>query len=164
MIYYDKVTKAYNGGTPAVSDVTLSVDPGEFVSIVGHSGAGKTTLLKLLFAEIKPTTGSVYFGSQEVHLMSQAELLNFQIEGGKLTGELLESEREVKVKMANLQYVLGREKGKLQGQPEEISRTSFNTEKITQAVVLEKAMEKNFGLKASQAMRDAASDKNICQA
>jgi len=78
MIYYDKVTKAYNGGTPAVSDVTLSVDPGEFVSIVGHSGAGKTTLLKLLFAEIKPTTGSVYFGSQEVHLMSQAELLNLR--------------------------------------------------------------------------------------
>lgn len=78
MIYYDKVTKAYNGGAPAVSDVTLEIDPGEFVSIVGHSGSGKTTLLKLLFAEIKPTAGSVYFGSQEVHLMSDGELLNLR--------------------------------------------------------------------------------------
>src|SRR3989344_7017876 len=54
MIYYDKVTKIYNGGLPAVQDVTLSIDPGEFVSIVGHSGAGKTTLLKMLFAEVQP--------------------------------------------------------------------------------------------------------------
>ncbi len=89
----------------------------------------------------------------------QAELLNFQIEGGELTGELLASEREVKVKMAGLQYVLGREKEKLQGRPGDISRTRFNTEKMTQAIVLEKALEKNFVLKASQAMRDAASDK-----
>ena len=43
----------------------------------------------------------------------QAELLNFQIEGGKLTGELLDSEREVKVKMANLQYILIQKKRKI---------------------------------------------------
>ena len=74
MIYYDKVTKKYNGGPPAVEDITLGIDPGEFVSIVGHSGAGKTTLLKMLFAEISPTEGSVYFGSQEISALSQNEL------------------------------------------------------------------------------------------
>ncbi|MBI2646254.1 MAG: TolC family protein [Deltaproteobacteria bacterium] len=89
----------------------------------------------------------------------QAELLNFQIEGGKLTGELLESEREVKVKMANLGYVLGREGGKLIGKPEELTKTHFNLKKFTQTQVLQKALERNFGLKASQAMRDAASEK-----
>jgi cell division transport system ATP-binding protein len=75
MIYYDKVSKYYNGGRPAVEQVTLGIEPSEFVSIVGHSGAGKTTLLKLLFAEITPTEGSVYFGSQDIGELSTKELL-----------------------------------------------------------------------------------------
>jgi len=75
MIYYDKVTKVYvEGGVPAVYEITLGIDPGEFVSIVGHSGAGKTTLLKMLFAEVQPTEGSVYFGSREVRALSGKEL------------------------------------------------------------------------------------------
>src|SRR3990167_3939111 len=75
MIYFDKVTKIYyDGAPPAVVDITLGIDPGEFVSIVGHSGAVKTTLLKMLFAEISPTEGSVYFGSQEISALSQNEL------------------------------------------------------------------------------------------
>lgn len=78
MIYFDRVTKKYNGGLPAVEDVTLSIDPGEFVSIVGHSGAGKTTLLKMLFAEIFPTEGSVYFGSREIGDLSEKELLGLR--------------------------------------------------------------------------------------
>lgn len=78
MIYFDRVTKKYNGGLPAVEDVTLSIDPGEFVSIVGHSGAGKTTLLKMLFAEIFPTEGTVYFGSREIGDLSEKELLGLR--------------------------------------------------------------------------------------
>ena len=75
VIYYNKVTKIYDRGVPAVEDVTFEIDPGEFVSIVGHSGAGKTTLLKMLFAEVKPTTGTVYFGSREIQHLSASELL-----------------------------------------------------------------------------------------
>ena len=78
MIYYDRVSKQYNGGRPAVENVTLGIDPGEFVSIVGHSGAGKTTLLKLLFAEIYPSEGSVYFGSREIGDLSAKELLELR--------------------------------------------------------------------------------------
>lgn len=75
MIYFDKVTKVYfEGALPAVQDITFNIDPGEFVSIVGHSGAGKTTLLKMLFAEVEPTTGTVYFGSREIPLLSNKEL------------------------------------------------------------------------------------------
>src|SRR3989344_4540163 len=74
MIYYDKVTKVYTGDVPAVQDITLGIDPGEFVSIVGHSGAGKSTLLKMLFAEVKPTEGAVYFGSREIGSMGGKEL------------------------------------------------------------------------------------------
>lgn len=75
MIYFDRVTKLYNGGPAAVEDITLTIEPGEFVSIVGHSGAGKTTLLKMLFAEIYPTEGAVYFGSREIADLSDKELL-----------------------------------------------------------------------------------------
>lgn len=74
MIYYDKVTKLYSSKAPAVHDITLGIDPGEFVSIVGHSGAGKTTLLKMLYAEVQPTEGSVYFGSREIRALSQNDL------------------------------------------------------------------------------------------
>jgi cell division transport system ATP-binding protein len=78
VIYFDRVTKSYSDGAPAVEDITLSIDPGEFVSIVGHSGAGKTTLLKMLFAEIFPTEGTVYFGSREIAGLSERELLGLR--------------------------------------------------------------------------------------
>ncbi len=78
MIYYDKVSKFYDGTHPAVSEITLGIEPGEFVSIVGHSGAGKTTLLKLLFAEIFPSEGSVFFGQKEIAELSGRELLEMR--------------------------------------------------------------------------------------
>lgn len=75
MIYFDKVTKIYlQGAAPAVEDITLGIEPGEFVSIVGHSGAGKSTLLKMLFAEVFPTEGSVFFGSRDINALSQKDL------------------------------------------------------------------------------------------
>ena len=66
MIYFDKVTKMY-GDMAALEEVTLSIAPKEFVSIVGHSGAGKTTLLKLLLAEERPSEGAVFFESIDVN-------------------------------------------------------------------------------------------------
>ena len=74
MIYFDKVTKVYfDGAAPAVQDITLGIEPGEFVSLVGHSGAGKTTLLKMLFAEVSPTEGAVYFGSRQIGELSRRD-------------------------------------------------------------------------------------------
>ncbi len=73
MIYYDKVSKTYTGGV-ALEDISFSIEPGEFVSIVGHSGAGKTTLMKILLAEEQPTTGTVFFQSANVHEVSSKTL------------------------------------------------------------------------------------------
>lgn len=67
MIYFDKVSKIYNGGSVALEDVSFSIEPGEFISVVGHSGAGKTTLVKMLLAQERPTSGSVFFESVNVH-------------------------------------------------------------------------------------------------
>jgi cell division transport system ATP-binding protein len=70
MIYFDKVSKIYSDHA-ALKEVTVSIEPGEFVSIVGHSGAGKTTLLRLLLAEERPSTGAVFFESANVHHIRQ---------------------------------------------------------------------------------------------
>lgn len=68
----------YRDGTPALEDVTISVSPKEFISIVGHSGAGKTTLLKMLLAEERPTAGSVFFESVDVHALPMASLHHYR--------------------------------------------------------------------------------------
>jgi len=67
MIYYDRVGKVYADNSIALEDVSFSVEPGQFISIVGHSGAGKTTLVKMLLAEEKASSGSVFFESIYVH-------------------------------------------------------------------------------------------------
>lgn len=78
MIYFDKVTKLYRDGTPALEDVTLSISPKEFISIVGHSGAGKTTLLKMLLAEERPSAGSVFFESVDVQTLPKSSLHHYR--------------------------------------------------------------------------------------
>ncbi len=77
MIYFDRVTKRY-GTTAALEEVTLSVAPKEFISIVGHSGAGKTTLLKLLLAEEKPTDGAIFFQSVDVNDLPHSALHHYR--------------------------------------------------------------------------------------
>ncbi|MCX6717377.1 MAG: cell division ATP-binding protein FtsE [Candidatus Taylorbacteria bacterium] len=74
MIVFEKVTKIYSDGTVALEGVTISIDPKEFVSIVGHSGAGKTTLVKMLLAEDKPTKGKVFFESLDIHKLKKNEI------------------------------------------------------------------------------------------
>jgi len=73
MIYFNNVSKLYDN-TPVLDDINLAINNKEFAAIVGHSGAGKTTLLKLIFAEEKPTSGSVYFESQEINNLSAREI------------------------------------------------------------------------------------------
>ncbi|MEX0918527.1 MAG: cell division ATP-binding protein FtsE [Candidatus Paceibacterota bacterium] len=74
MIYFDKVSKIYFDNSVALDDVSLTIEPGEFVSIVGHSGAGKSTLLKMILAEERPTTGSVFFESVNVHALPKNQV------------------------------------------------------------------------------------------
>lgn len=67
MISFENISKIYTGSSPALENINLRVEPGEFISFVGHSGAGKSTLLKLLYTEEKPTTGIVSF--DEINLV-----------------------------------------------------------------------------------------------
>ncbi|MBI3304832.1 cell division ATP-binding protein FtsE [Candidatus Parcubacteria bacterium] len=74
MIKFDNVSKIYNEHAVALEGVSLEIQPGEFVSIVGQSGAGKSTLLKMLIAEEKPSAGRVFLDSIDVHQIPLAKL------------------------------------------------------------------------------------------
>jgi cell division transport system ATP-binding protein len=78
MIYFDNVSKHYHGDSRALHEITLSIAPNEFVSVVGHSGAGKTTLLKLLLAEERPSNGAVYFQSTDIHRLRRGHLNRYR--------------------------------------------------------------------------------------
>lgn len=79
MIYFDNVSKIYNSGEGgALRDVTFQVAPGEFLSVVGHSGAGKTTLLKMIIAEDRPSRGTVFFQSVNVHSIPRSTLPHYR--------------------------------------------------------------------------------------
>lgn len=74
MIYFDKVSKIYHDNSVGLADVTFTVEPGQFVSVVGHSGAGKSTLIKMILAEEKPTSGKVFFNSVDIHNLPAREV------------------------------------------------------------------------------------------
>ena len=74
MIYFDKVCKVYSDDCVALSDVSLTIEPKEFIAIVGHSGAGKSTLVKMILAEEGPTEGRVFYESSDVHKLKGKEI------------------------------------------------------------------------------------------
>lgn len=62
LIEMNGVTKKYHRSTTALRDITVSVNPGEFVYIVGPSGAGKSSFIKLLYREEKVSAGTLKVG------------------------------------------------------------------------------------------------------
>lgn len=76
MIEIKKVSKSYNGtNAVALEEMSLHVEAGEFLFLVGHSGAGKSTLIKLIFREQLPTNGSIYFENKDIATYRKKELL-----------------------------------------------------------------------------------------
>ncbi|MEK9130481.1 MAG: ATP-binding cassette domain-containing protein [Patescibacteria group bacterium] len=73
MIILKNITKTYSDLT-ALKNISLHIEPGEFVTIVGQSGAGKTTLVKILIAEEKPTEGEIIIGGWNITNILEQEI------------------------------------------------------------------------------------------
>jgi putative ABC transport system ATP-binding protein len=75
------VVKTYETGAgelTVLKDVTLQVQSGEFVSVVGPSGSGKSTLLNMITGIDRPTSGEVFVGGETVHRMSENQLARWR--------------------------------------------------------------------------------------
>ncbi|MCR4568033.1 MAG: cell division ATP-binding protein FtsE [Pseudobutyrivibrio sp.] len=74
MIRLDHVSKSYEVGKPALEDVTIHIDPGEFVFVMGDSGSGKSTLIRLLLKELEPSKGKIYINGQDLKKVTHKKI------------------------------------------------------------------------------------------
>jgi len=74
MITLENVSKSYNESMPALSNVSLNIEEGEFVFVVGDSGSGKSTLLKLLIKELEPTEGTITMNGIKLNNMNRKQI------------------------------------------------------------------------------------------
>lgn len=78
MIKLENVSKKYQKGVPALNEVNLHIEPGEFVFIVGDSGSGKSTLIRLLLKELDVTSGSIFVDGKEVSGIRPKQIPKFR--------------------------------------------------------------------------------------
>ena len=81
LIEIDRVSKTYtrgNNDVPVLSDLSLSIEQGDFLALMGPSGSGKTTLLNLIGGLDKPSGGSIAIGGQRIEALSQSALAKWR--------------------------------------------------------------------------------------
>lgn len=74
MIRLENVSKAYSAGIPALKNINLHIEQGEFVFIVGNSGAGKSTLIKLMLKELEPTSGKIVINNKNLQKIKRRKI------------------------------------------------------------------------------------------
>ena len=74
MIEFTNVEKSYVQGNKALNGVTMQIEDGEFVFLVGTSGSGKSTIIKLITGEIKPTAGTVHVNGYNLERIRKREI------------------------------------------------------------------------------------------
>jgi len=78
LVQLENVVKRYDGPRAAIDGVSVRIDPGEAVAIMGPSGSGKSTLLNLIAGMDRPTSGSVLVGDERVDMLSEAGAARFR--------------------------------------------------------------------------------------
>jgi len=84
ILEFNNVSKVYNGATRALTDVTFSVNEGEFVSIIGPSGSGKSTILRCINRLVDATQGQIMFDGHDILKAKKAELRKIRTKAGMI--------------------------------------------------------------------------------
>jgi cell division transport system ATP-binding protein len=88
LITLERVTKIYPPYFRALNNISLSIEPGEFVLLTGPTGAGKTTLLKLIYREEEPTDGEVFWEGLPYSSLSYNDFLKIRRKMGIIFQDL----------------------------------------------------------------------------
>lgn len=78
MIELKDVTKEYSKGIAALNGISLTIEQGEFVFIVGDSGSGKSTLIRLLMKELDPTSGTITVMGEDLGKMKHKHIPKYR--------------------------------------------------------------------------------------
>ena len=108
MIKLEHVSKSYSAGIPALNDVNLEIEDGEFVFIVGDSGSGKSTMIKLLLKELEPSAGSIVINGKNLGKIRRHQIPKFRRNIGVVFQDFrLLKDRNVYENIAFAQKVIG---------------------------------------------------------
>lgn len=108
MIKLEHISKSYSAGIPALNDVNLEIEDGEFVFIVGSSGSGKSTLIKLLLKELEPTEGEINVNGKYLRKIKRRQIPKYRRQIGCVFQDFrLLKDRNVYENIAFAQKVIG---------------------------------------------------------
>lgn len=108
MIKLEHVSKSYQTGVPALNDVSLDIEAGEFVFVVGDSGSGKSTLIKLLLKELEPTEGTITINDKNLNKIKHKQIPKFRRNIGVVFQDFrLLKDRNIYDNVAFAQKVIG---------------------------------------------------------
>lgn len=108
MIKLEHVSKSYSAGVPALNDVSLHIEEGEFVFVVGNSGSGKSTLIKLLLKELEPTEGVITINGRNLNAIRRKQIPRYRRNVGVVFQDFrLLKDRNVYENVAFAQRVIG---------------------------------------------------------
>lgn len=108
MIKLEHVSKSYSAGIPALNDISLNIEEGEFVFIVGNSGSGKSTLIKLLLKELEPTKGVITINNRNLNAIRRKQIPKYRRNVGVVFQDFrLLKDRNVYENVAFAQKVIG---------------------------------------------------------
>ena len=108
MIKQEHVINTYSSGIPALNDVNLEIEDGEFVFIVGDSGSGKSTMIKLLLKELEPSEGTIMINGKNLGKIRRRQIPKFRRNIGVVFQDFrLLKDRNVYENIAFAQKVIG---------------------------------------------------------